>query len=121
MDSINWPALGVIVIVLGALATYITTIERRLGRAMTREEHERSCTTKHNQLITYMSRVEDKIDTNNTEAFNQRERLSRQVNNIQQRVAVLDERLSQQRRDDQAHDATRQLAHQADQDEENVA
>lgn len=98
---------------LGAIATYITTIERRLGNRMTREEHDRHCNEKHQQLLSVMNRIEGKVDTNTRESGRQRDGMSRQLNSVAREVAVLRERSRNQQglRDDE---------HDRDDDEERV-
>jgi predicted trehalose synthase len=90
--DINWPAVTVGLTALVTLGSYITLVERRLGARLTREEHERLCTVKHNQLVVSMSRIEDMVKQGNAQAQKQREALVAKVNTIATQVAVLRER-----------------------------
>lgn len=86
----EWAAVGVTV--LGALLWWGFTIERRMGRKLTREEHTRICEEHQRQLSSQLTTLQATLDERQRATEMYRGRMWDQINDLRVEVAVLQDR-----------------------------
>jgi hypothetical protein len=92
--ELTWQAVGVLIVMLGAIATYVVTVERRLNARMTWKAHNELCNEKQDKILEQLAKLDRKIDRNYGEADRKRTLLSDKVSVVSRQVAVLRDRIS---------------------------
>lgn len=89
IPSFLW--MPIVVVIVGLLG-WLLRLEYRLGRGLTREEHERICGAKHNEVKEQLAEIKELLTVSAKDDREYRERVSNALHTMQLQVAVLNER-----------------------------
>lgn len=86
--------LSIEVTIIAAIMKFRVDVERRLGEAMTRKEHELICERREQNFMAHFQRIEEKIDLNEQRSADTRHAIRDTVQSLTTKVELVRQQLS---------------------------